>query len=59
MNVRELREMIKTMPDHWPVMVAVRSSEHSDEHGYLPTLDCKASNLWIGGSSCVIRVDYE
>jgi len=60
MTVQQLREALATMPDHWPVHVAVHSHQ---EHGggadtdYLYTLDCIPENFPSQGNMAVIRIN--
>lgn len=60
MNVRELREALEKMPDHWPVHVAVRADRDSfSDEDYLYTLECKPEAFPGQGCMAVVRVNYE
>lgn len=61
MNVAQLREALASMPDHWPVHVAV-NSDHDNGGGadtdYLYTLDCVPDNFKSVGCMAVIHINY-
>lgn len=61
MNVRELREALATMPDHWPVHLAVAAdgSGGGADEDFLFTLECVPENFSTQGCMAVIRANYE
>lgn len=61
MNVKELREALEKMPDHWPVHLAVAaegSGGWADEE-YLFTLECVAESFPTQGCMAVIRANND
>lgn len=61
MNVRELREALAAMPDHWPVHVEVPAdgSGGGADTDILFTLDCVPSNFRTYGCMALVRINPE
>lgn len=61
MNVKELREALEGMQDHWPVHVSMPTdgSGGGADVDYLYTLDCVQDNYPSQGSMAVIIIDTE
>ena len=60
MNVKELREKLEQMPDHWPVHVASPSVyEHGGgaEIDFLFVNSCEQDNFPTQGNMVVIRTE--
>lgn len=57
MNVKQLREALEQMPDHWPVHVAVDSTADNGggaDTDFLFTTSCEADNFPTQGNMVVI-----
>lgn len=60
MNVKELRESLENIPDHWPVHVASSSVyEHGGgaEIDFLFVTSCEQDNFPTQGNMVVIRTE--
>ncbi len=61
MNVKELRESLETMQDHWPVHIAMLAdgSGGGADEDYFYTLECAHEGFPTHGNIAVIRVNHE
>jgi hypothetical protein len=60
MNVKQLREALEKVPDHWPVHVAATStSEHGGgaDTDFLFVTACEQDNFPTQGNMVVIRTE--
>jgi len=61
MNVKQLREALENMPEHWPVHVEVSTdgSGGGADVDYLYVLDCVQENFPSQGNMAVITINRD
>lgn len=67
MNVQQLREALQAMPDHLPVMLAVRGGDATRKDlahwcegvDFIFSLDCKVEAFPTFGRMAVVYADHE